>query len=343
MPSTPYLALDLERAMANIERAARWARDRGVTLRPHVKTHKIPELARLQREAGAVGITVATAGEAEVFVGAGFTDVFIAYPLWLDDDRRDRLSRLADQAALTIGCDSVAAGRLIPAGVRVLVEVDSGHHRTGVPPEAAGALAADLSELGVDVRGVFTFPGHAYAPDGRLTAARQETAALVAAAEAVRSAGVGVDIISGGSTPSLAESGQGATEFRPGVYLLNDAQQWELGVCSPEEIALTCVATVVSHAGGRAVLDCGSKALGADRAPWASGFGRLVDDPDARIVSLSEHHAVVDTDQLPALGSRVRVAPNHVCNAMNLAEEVVVLSSGRQQATWRVAARGCNT
>ena len=114
-------------------------------------------------------------------------------------------------------------------------------------------------------------------------------------------------VISGGSTPSLAATGDGLTETRPGVYVFNDAQQWELGACTPEQIALTCHATVVSHAGGRLVLDSGSKVLGADRAPWASGFGRLLDHPDARIVILSEHHAVADLHgaPLPALGSVV--------------------------------------
>ena len=135
------------------------------------------------------------------------------------------------------------------------------------------------------------------------------------------------------------------TELRPGVYVFGDAQQWELGTLSPETIALTCVATVVSHGssseGGHVVLDAGMKALGADRAAWTTGWGRLLDHPDARITSLSEHHGVVawDSSPVPELGSRVRVVPNHVCNAVNLTDELV-LTDGR---VWPVDARGANT
>ena len=105
------------------------------------------------------------------------------------------------------------------------------------------------------------------------------------------------------------------------------------------------MATVVSHAGGNLVLDSGSKALGADRAAWATGYGRLLDHPDARITSLSEHHAVVawPDQQLPALGSRLRVVPNHVCNAVNLADELVVARGGETVDVWPVAARGADT
>ena len=110
--------------------------------------------------------------------------------------------------------------------------------------------------------------------------------------------------------------------------------------------ALTCLATVVSHAGGNVVLDSGSKALGADRPTWATGFGRLLDYPDARVTLLAEHHAVVawaDQHPLPSLGSRVRVVPNHVCTAVNLADELVVVRNGAVVDTWPVAARGANT
>ena len=147
-----------------------------------------------------------------------------------------------------------------------------------------------------------------------------------------------------GSTPSLAATGSGLTETRPGVYVFNDAQQWELGSCDAAAIALTAHASVVSHAGGRLVLDSGSKTLGADRAPWATGAGRRLDYPEARIVQLSEHHAVAEVDGLlPPLGSIVRVVPNHACNAVALADELVILAQGRQLARWPVAARGRNS
>lgn len=345
LPPTPFLAIDLPVLQANIERVAAWADDRGLALRPHVKTHKSPEIAHMQEDAGVGGLTVATVGEAEVFAQQGFDDLFVAYPLWLDDDRRRRLARLAERATLRVGFDSVeAARRLAGTGVTGLVEVDSGHHRSGVAPEAAGEVAAGAVEGGLEVLGAFTFPGHSYAPGGRAAAAGGEAGALASAAEALRAAGIEPVVLSGGSTPSLAETGDGLTESRPGVYVFNDAQQWELGSCTPDQIALTCHATVVSHAGGRLVLDSGSKVLGADRPAWASGFGRLLDHPEARIVILSEHHAVADLAgrPLPPLGSTVRVVPNHACNAVNLVDEYAVVADGGLVDRWAVAARGMN-
>ena len=127
------------------------------------------------------------------------------------------------------------------------------------------------------------------------------------------------------------------TEVRPGVYAFGDAQQWELGAATPEQVALTVAATVVGHYPDRVVLDAGSKVLGADRSPWATGHGRLLDHPDAVITALSEHHATVTGFDAPR-GTRVRVVPNHVCAAVNLADHYVL-----DDATWRVDARGANT
>jgi D-serine deaminase-like pyridoxal phosphate-dependent protein len=352
-PPTPYLRVDVARLHANIRSTAARAAAAGVALRPHAKTHKSPEIARLQLEAGAVGLTVATIGEAEVFADHGVEDLFIAYPLWITDDAAHRLRDLAGRTDLAIGVDSVAAARragelVAGAGVAVLVEVDSGQHRSGVVPADAGVVAASAVEAGLEVRGVFTFPGHGYAPDQGASAADDEAAALSAAVASFREAGLEPDVISGGSTPTLAHSRtEQLTELRPGVYLFGDAQQWELGVMSPDDIALTCRATVVSHAGGRLVLDSGSKALGADRAAYATGGGRLLDHPEARVVQLSEHHAVVDLGgaPLPPLGSRLDVVPNHVCAAVNLADTLWADADADADASpvpWPVAARGRN-
>lgn len=349
-PATPYLLVDLPRLRANIDRAADRAQAAGVALRPHVKTHKTPQIAALQLEAGATGVTVATVAEAEVFVEHGAEDVFVAYPLWLDDDRAARLRRLTDRAAVGVGADSPQgaarlAEHLAGTGATMLVEVDSGHRRTGVRPEDAAGVA-DAARAGrLPVSGVFTFPGHAYLPEARQQAAVDEAAALGRAADHLRAAGHPVTVVSGGSTPSLEHADSTVlTEWRPGVYVFGDAQQWELGSMTPEQIALTCRTTVVSHAHQRVVVDAGSKALGSDRAPWATGFGRVLDHPAARVVQLSEHHAVVDLpgSDLPPLGSTLDLVPNHVCSAVNLADTLVV-ADGALAQTWSVAARGCNT
>lgn len=351
--STPALLVDRDLLERNIADMAELAGRTGVSLRPHVKTHKSPAIGRLQVAAGASGLTVATVSEAEVFAAAGFTDLFIAYPLWVDPAKGRRLRALAEAASLTVGVDSPEAAHALAAQlgtatprVRLLVEVDSGHHRSGVAPESVTGVADGALHAGITISGAFTFPGHAYAPGVRDQVAAQEAETLATAARALEALGVPSPVVSGGSTPTAGAVAVGSmTEMRPGVYVFGDAQQWELGATTPDRIALTCWATVVSHAGGRLVLDSGSKALGADRATWATGYGRLLDHPDARIVMLSEHHAVVDRFEgpLPPLGSHLRVVPNHVCNAVNLADTMTVARGGRVVATWPVAARGANT
>ena len=350
--STPYLAVDLGVLDRNVEAMAKMARDRGVSLRPHVKTHKCREIASRQTGAGAVGITVATISEAELFADAGFRDVFIAYPLWVDAARGARLRSLGERCALRIGVDSSDAVAALArntsgrGGVEVLIEVDCGHHRTGVVPEAAGELAVAAARAGLGVRGVFTFPGHSYNPGGAERAAADEARALGQAAASFQSAGMECDVVSGGSTPTARFAAAGPiNEIRPGSYVFNDAQQLELGTCAAGDIALTAVATVVSRSVGKVVLDAGGKVLGADRPAWATGYGRLADYPQARVCALSEHHATVEWPSslaLPELGAVLGIVPNHCCAAVNLADELLVVVDGAASVVWTVHARGAN-
>lgn len=341
MGHTPYLRLDVAVMEANIAAMAVHAAGAGLALRPHTKTHKCPQIGARQLAAGAAGLTVATIGEAEVFAEV-CADLFIAYPLWVDTDDAARLRALADRGvALRVGCDSIeAAAQLSGLPVEVLIEIDSGHHRSGVRPEDAGTLARHVADAGLAVSGVFTFPGHSYSPASPAQAAVEEASALATAAASVRAAGGECRLISGGSTPSAGFTTGGVlNELRPGVYVFGDAQQLELGTIGFEQVALTVVSRVVSHAGGRVICNAGSKALGADRAPWASGYGRVLDAPDARIVALSEHHATIEwPGPLPALGSSIAIVPNHACNTVNLADEYVLSTGG----SWPVAARGRN-
>lgn len=348
--STPALVIDLDVVEDNIDRMARVAAVGEFAVRPHAKTHKIPQLADLQRAAGATGLTAATISEAEIFADAGFDDLFIAYPLWLDLDRTDRLRRLADRARIAVGVDSVPAARRLGEAnlpVDVMIEVDSGHHRSGVAPGGAVGPALAAAEAGLWVRGLFTFPGHAYHPDARLRAARDEETALAVAADALRAVGLHPTVLSGGSTPSVAYSRPGTvTELRPGVYVFNDAQQLALGSCTTDQIALAAATTVVSApTPGRFVLDAGSKVLGADRPAWTPGFGFLPEFPEAVVTSLSEHHAVVAAPPgcpVPRIGETTLIVPNHVCSAVNLADHLVVTRSGKTVTHWPVSARGAN-
>ncbi|MCU1519269.1 MAG: alanine racemase [Pseudarthrobacter sp.] len=356
---TPDIMVDLEILERNISRMAAAVREKGLALRPHAKTHKIPEIAARQMAAGAAGLTVATIGEAEVFAGAGITDIFIAYPLWMSPQKAERLRLLAATTTVSVGVDSAAGATMLGSSlgqaagsVSVLVEIDSGHHRSGVSPDAAAVVAVAAARAGLQVTGVFTFPGHSYAPGMPVAAAAQEQQALREAAASLAAAGFEATRRSGGSTPTaLLTEGSTATEVRPGVYVFGDAQQWELGRCAAEDIALTIAATVVSHhrtapdSPARFIIDAGSKILGSDRPAWASGFGQLIDHPDARITALSEHHATVEwpkNSPPPPVGDRLRVVPNHVCLAINLVDDVAVTSNGALVDRWAVAARGKN-
>lgn len=365
---TPAVLVDIDILRRNIAALADAVAARGQVLRPHAKTHKIPEIAAMQLDAGALGLTVATVGEAEVFADAGVGDIFIAFPLWATEPMAERLRDLAARIRLQVGIDSAGGARNLAAhlgpdaaAIPVLVEVDSGHHRSGAVPSAVRDVAIAAREAGLEVAGAFTFPGHSYAPGADAGAAGDENRVLAAAADELHSAGFDVRVLSGGSTPTAFVAGAGAaTEVRPGVYVFNDAQQLEMGHCSFADIVLTVAATVISRgrddAGNeRVVLNAGSKVLGSDRPAWISGFARLLEYPEARVTALSEHHGTVlfpPGAEAPVLGSVVRVVPNHVCLVPNLVDEVTVISSTAEDGSalvecrvvdrWAVAARGRN-
>jgi D-serine deaminase-like pyridoxal phosphate-dependent protein len=354
--ATPATVVFADRLERNLSGMAEFAARAGIALRPHAKTHKCVPIVARQMALGARGLSVATVGEAEILAsrkGAGeagseVEDVFIAYPLWPAADLVTRLEDLAGRVCVTVGTDSAVAARCLAplAGqVRVMVEVDCGLGRSGVQPADAAGVALAARRAGLEVAGVFTFPGHSYAPGAAAQAADDEAGALAEAAACLAAAGFADVERSGGSTPSARLARPGAlTELRPGVYVFNDAQQVELGTCSMDEVALTVAATVVSRpAPRRLVLDAGSKVLGPDRPAWSSGYGRLADWPAAQITGLWEHHAVVAVEgDLPALGEVVAVVPNHVCTAVNLVPELLVADQGHVVDRWPVAARAAN-
>jgi D-serine deaminase-like pyridoxal phosphate-dependent protein len=360
---TPAVVVDTDVLDANLTAMADSAARRGLVVRPHVKTHKSMEIARRQLALGAVGITVATVGEAEAFAAAGIEDIFIAYPVWADQDRAGRLRDLAARIRLSVGVDSVAAvhelasalrGGAVPTlvPVHVLVEVDCGLRRSGVAPADAGPVAAAAAAEGLRVDGVFTFPGHSYTPGGLESAAADEAAALAAAAGSLADAGLPCPVRSGGSTPSAAWSAGPAdsgpvTELRPGVYCFNDAQQVVLGSYPVDRVALTVLTTVVSTpTRDRFILDAGAKVLGQDRPGWAPGHGLLPGFPGAVITGLWEHHAVVapgPDGARPEVGDLVTVIPNHVCTVVNLVDYLNVSRDGKLVDRWPVDARGRNT
>jgi D-serine deaminase-like pyridoxal phosphate-dependent protein len=347
---TPALVVDLDTLQRNVTAMAERVRSRGLALRPHTKTHKCLEIARMQAEAGAAGLTVATLTEAEVLADAGFDDLFVAYPVLPVGTKASRLHRLLERVSLAVGVDNATGAAAVAdaAGgrpVRVLLEVDSGQHRTGVDPAEVVGLAERCRALGLGVAGVFTHGGHSYRdPSAPAAAAREEGAALSAAAAALTGAGFEVSVVSAGSTPTSGGTRPSAvTEERPGSYVFHDRQQIALGACAPADVALTVAATVVSVRHGRFVVDAGSKALASDRPPWLHGHGWVPTLGEAYLTTLSEHHGVVEGASVPpAVGDVVRIVPNHVCTVVNLFDDYVVASGDQVVGRWPVAGRGRN-
>ncbi|HSN02775.1 MAG TPA: alanine racemase [Acidimicrobiales bacterium] len=354
---TPTLVIDLDRVEFNIAHMASLARDAGVRLRPHTKTHKMPEIARLQVAAGASGITCAKLGEAEVMVEAGFDDILLAYPLY-GREKLARLARLRERARIQVSLDSieVALGLAqlgVTAGdpVEVYVEVDTGLHRTGaLPGEPAAQLVARLADLkGLRVVGLMTHAGHAYgtsdANERRRVVAREmddlrRTRALCA------EAGVELGEISVGSTPSVRdEIASGiATEVRPGTYVFNDTTMIAHGVATPDTCAAHVLATVVSRpTEDRFVLDAGSKCLTSENV-GRSGWIQVVGRDDLVMDFVSEEHGVghIDLERgAPlAIGDKVRLIPSHVCPVVNLFDSVTTSRGERVEGRVAVSARG---
>jgi len=357
---TPDVVLDLDTVRANIARIASLAREAGVTVRPHTKTHKLPQIARIQLEAGAAGVQVAKLGEAEVMAGAGIEDILVGYPL-VGKRKLDRLADLAGRVSVSVTVDSevVALGISRMAAARgltipVLLELDSGMHRLGVPP---GPDAVELAERvaaldGIELIGVFTHEGHVYTQ--AVDAAEQERmtleacAAAVETAEQIRSRGIGADVVSVGSAATFRHAIRcpGVTEVRPGTYVFNDRSQLAQGSAGPADLAAFIVTTVVARpAPDRIVIDAGTKVLTSDRMLVPDPpptFGCVYGHDDWDVVRLSEEHGVVSVpgDARVQIGDRLAVVPNHVCPTINLANYVTVAENGQLADRWPVAARG---
>lgn len=352
---TPALLIDYDKARANIDAMATAIAAEGVALRPHAKTHKMPQIARMQLAAGSPGITVAKLGEAEVMAAAGIRDIFIAYPI-VGAQKLERLTRLAADNRVRVAADSwdVLAGVSAAAvcrGLRidVLLEVDSGFERCGLQtPGQALALARRAQDLpGVQVVGLMGFGGQSYDAASEEEIARigrAEATQLVELAGIARAEGIELTEISVGSTPTsrYAAKVSGVTEARPGNYVFSDRIQAHLGWRDLDACALTVPTTVVSRpTPDRAVVDVGSKGLSSDAA-LDRGYGAVIGQPTAAVERLTEEHGILRLaeDRGLAVGDKVRVIPNHACAALNLYDEAWIVVDGRIEDRWPVAARG---
>ena len=325
---TPALYVDLDAMERNIRTMQEQCRSWGVNLRPHVKTHKIPEIARMQLDAGAIGITVAKVGEAEVLPG---DDVLIAYPLV--KAKLARLKQLTKKRQVKIAVDSVAIARDIE-GIDTLVEIDVGIGRTGAQsPEQAVEIAKACSNF----QGIFYWPN--WLDDAGFRAACSKIDDVIGALSA---AGFETKIVSGGSTPGADKTPliPQTTEIRPGTYVFHDASSLENNLCSEEDCALRVLTTVVSTSvPGQCVIDAGSKTLSSDQTVGSGTYGHFI-DRDWTPRKLNEEHGYVEISEPARVGEKVWLVPSHVCPTVNLHDEVWYGREGKVEGSWKVAARG---
>lgn len=355
--ATPALVIDMAVVDRNLARLGDYAQQHSIHVRPHTKTHKSLYMARKQLAAGAIGLTAAKAGEAEVMAAAS-NDILVAYPA-IDLHRVRRLAQLARRGATvrvaldsSEGIDAVAAvAGEENATIGVLVDLDIGFHRTGAQSPAESLQLAQHVAAAKSLRldGIFFYPGHVWSPAPEQVAELQRIdARLAETIELWRASGLEANIVSGGSTPTAYQSHhiRSQTEIRPGTYIYNDMNTARAGFCTIDDCAARIVCTVVSTSvPGKVVIDAGTKALTSDRNVRFpdSGHGHVVHYPHATIMRLSEEHGEMDVSRSahpPRVGERVTIIPNHICTCVNLRDEVVLRHADGQLEALAADARG---
>jgi len=338
---TPVPVVDIDRLEANISRLQTYLNEHGIANRPHIKTHKIPQIAQMQMNAGAIGITCQKVSEAEVMADAGFNDIFIPYNI-VGEKKLTRLMELAKRVTVSVTADSAVVIRGLSESAQragltmtVLIECDTGLHRCGVQsPQEAAELARLIKQLpNLHFGGLMTYPTSEQTDNFV-----RETRVLIA------EDGLQIERVSGGGTPAMWQVHEHSeiTEHRAGIYVYGDRLTLRSGAVTFDTCALKVHATVVSRpTPERGVLDAGSKSLSSD-LHGLDGYGYICEYPDANIYALSEEHGHVDFSacvRKPEIGERVTVIPNHCCTVTSLFDEVVGARGDQVEVVWKVAAR----
>jgi D-serine deaminase-like pyridoxal phosphate-dependent protein len=360
---TPSLLLDITRVRSNAERMSEIAHRNNVRLRPHIKTHKCIEVARIQTAGHSGAITVSTLAEARAFAKNGFDDITYAVPIergkFADaielSNSGVRLNLLTDDAETMKALDSEAGN----AGVKfdVFLKIDCGTHRVGVGPHMAEAVEIPRTISAakhLDFAGILTHAGHSYDVKTReevLQAARHERDSMVELAERLRSRSIDVPTVSIGSTPTMTaiDHLEGIDEIRPGNYIFFDNFQATLGSCSFEDTALTVLAAVVHRSRNKLVIDAGAIALSKDRGPVGldpgCGYGRVLSSEGSetglRVTGLSQEHGEIVSDDAATIsrfkvGDRVRVLANHSCLTAAQHSHYNVVENGKTVDRWEI-------
>ncbi len=358
---TPFAKIDVQKLINNIESFAKHFKKQGINLRPHIKTHKCAEIAAMQIESGACGITVATLNEAEAMARNGINDILIAYPV-VGSAALSRLKSLKlDGINVISAFDSIfhldqlkkITGKEAPA--KIYLEINSGQNRCGIRPliEEMMPIAHYLDENRqiFSLEGVFTHAGHVYRCENSeqiRQVAREEQQAVVEAAHFFRRHGFNCPMISTGTTPTaFYTDNTEVNECRPGNYVFYDAIQLANSTTTSESCALTIVSTVVAVYADRIIIDAGSKSLGLDRGAHGlslvQGFGLITGYPDLVISALSEEHGIVKTTKanvkFPQPGDRIEIIPNHSCATVNMFSEYQIYRNTVRINSWPLIGR----
>ena len=342
---TPAVVIDLDVVENNLHSYQAYCDKHDIALRPHIKTHKLPSLAKAQIDTGAVGITCQKIGEAEVMADAGIKNILLTYNI-IGEAKLVRLRSLHDKIKLSVTADNPTvivglSGTFADADwpLAVLIECDTGAGRCGVQtPEATVELAQQIGQsMGLRFAGLMTYP----ATGG--TAAVQTF--MTAAKALLADAGYACATISSGGSPDCwrAHEAPIVDEYRIGTYIYNDRSLLEREVCALSDCALHVLATVVSvPTPDRAIIDAGSKILTTDLF-GLKGHGLVIGHPDVIITNLSEEHGHLDCSRSKdcfSVGDRIRIVPNHACVVSNMVDQVHLLQDDVVVAVQDVAARG---
>lgn len=337
---TPSVLIDLGRMEANIHRMQDYCNQHGLKFRPHIKTHKIPEIAQMQLAAGAVGIACQKLTEAQIFIDEGINDIQIPYNI-VGPQKTARLADLSLYNRITVSADHPAviaglsdAAKANEISIRVMVDLVTEIGRTGAPVEEVVQLARKIdADDHLHFAGILVYPSN---PSIRPY--------LQEALFDLNHAGIGVDSVSGGGLGASLTAHQvpEITELRVGTYLFNDWGSVRKGWAELDNCAMTVMATVVSRpTSDRVILDSGSKTLSSDH--FEGEYGYIMEYPEARIYQLNEEHAYVDMsecDDRPIIGERVHIVPVHTCVVTNLHNQIYGVDGENLEVIWNVAARG---
>ncbi|MBL4883765.1 MAG: alanine racemase [Planctomycetaceae bacterium] len=337
--ATPAMVIDLALVRENLLKLSAYLKPHGITVRPHTKTHKSKRLAQEQLNTGSVGLTVAKVGEAEVMAEV-CDDILIGYPA-IDAHRCSRIAKLAHKITLRVAVDSkygiealARAAKEAGSTIGVLIDLNCGSDRTGVAtPELSLELAQHVVCCGEGVRldGLFFYPGQVWVPvDQQPPVLKKIDDLLKKTLNLWTEAGLKAEIVSGGSTPTAYQSHHitSQTEIRPGTHIFNDMNTVHAGFCTLQDCSVALICTVISDAvDGKVIIDAGSKSLTSDKNVTQpdSGYGYILEYPEAQVSKLSEEHGELDVrncKSVPEVGDRVTLIPNHICPCLNLQEQV---------------------